>query len=255
MSAEIDLSCFPIHRRHNSPDPGKTYVWALMDYLLRDRAGSVGIDAACDFFKSFKYFRTERYVGVDCNKETLIRGMGMFPQGEALLSRLENLELTENSADVILSTHTLQYFAPEQIVDICAMFTRAVKSDGLLLVHVPNNECVPGLQQLFDKAFHMVQRLHVGHLLSRIFVKLFCKIGVFGNTPLYNSRPIYFLSRIVARTERRSSLKSSLGRQSRILFVCMDKKEKKSDRELILPDKDQSTGIHVFNSDLLENRS
>lgn len=228
---EITLG-LPIHGKHNSCDPGKTFLWALMDELLQRRGGELGIDAACDYFKNHHYFRTREYVGVDHNLEALRRGARLHPSGRGILTRLEDFQPPQGCADVIVSTHTLQYLAPEARLQVADALANALTAQGLLLVQVPHDGHAPALVRRLQSHFQRVDVLYIGNGLSRLCTRLFTKKGIFGRTRLFNSRPVLALARLIARTEARTWQRP--GRQTRVCICCTLKRRNSPSESLDL---------------------
>ena len=236
-----------ITRKHASCDPGKAFLWAVMEYDLKNVTGPLGIDAACDFFKNRHMFRTRRYVGVDNNLEALRRGKRRHPDGEGLFVPLENLDLPQCCADAIVSSHTLQYLKPNDQLRVVDMFCRAVVPQGKLLIHVPRTSWLPEIEAALQQHFLHVDTARIGNLASRVFSRLFTKKGIFGNTVLFNSRLILRLSVLIASLEKLTCVRAGI--QTRVYFHCTGAKHRCKPNPLRLESAFQiEPGIYTKNA-------
>ncbi|OQA32758.1 MAG: hypothetical protein BWY57_01709 [Betaproteobacteria bacterium ADurb.Bin341] len=160
--------CVGLKPSHLFPSPSKFFLLRKLVACLKRSAGmGIGVDVACADFKYRDLFKTQRYVGIDLDRDNLEKGLRLHArQGDVgILLNLLELERTPAVADVLVSTHTIASLpAAERIQGVCAL-ADAVMPKGTLFLNLPSESDSDDLEQAMRQRFAKVLRLRYGNRL------------------------------------------------------------------------------------------
>lgn len=132
---------------------------------------SVGVDVACADFKYRDMFKTQRYVGIDLDRDNLTKGLALRarPEDVGILANLLHLEQVPPFADVLVSTHTIASLPADLQVQAVQVLAGAVLPNGTLFVNIPTTDQGKDLETELRNSFGVVSRTIYG---NPIFMKI-----------------------------------------------------------------------------------
>jgi len=99
----------------------------------------VGCGAGANFMKFLHHFRGKQFNGSDINPDAIAFCNKTFNGGRFRVESAEDLLMSDNSVDVILSDATLLYVGPEKIKHVLREMYRVARNHILLCeLHEPN---------------------------------------------------------------------------------------------------------------------
>lgn len=152
--------------RHLFPSPSKYFLLRKLVRCLNESTGmSIGIDVACADFKYRDLFKTDRYVGIDLDKNNLERGLKLHAKVSdiGVLANLLHLESTPLVADVVVSTHTIASLPKEKREDGVKLLAAAVMPNGTLFLNLPSGTDSADLDRYLRMRFGLVVRMVYGN--------------------------------------------------------------------------------------------
>lgn len=153
---------------HLFPSPSKFFLLRKLNACLGSSSGmSVGVDVACADFKYRDMFKTQRYVGIDLDRENLTKGLALRarPEDVGILANLLHLEQVPPFADVLVSTHTIASLPADLQVKAVHVLAGAVLPNGTLFVNIPTTAEGEALERDLRKSFGEVSRTVYGNPL------------------------------------------------------------------------------------------
>jgi len=151
---------------HLFPSPSKFFLLRKLKACLDLSSGmSVGADVACADFKYRDMFKTQRYVGIDLDRDNLTKGLALRarPEDVGILANLLHLEQIPPFADVLVSTHTIASLPSDLQVQAVHVLAGAVLPNGTLFVNIPTTDHGPALENELRNSFGEVSRLVYGN--------------------------------------------------------------------------------------------
>lgn len=161
---------------HLFPSPSKFFLLRKLKTCLDQSSGmSVGVDVACADFKYRDLFKTQRYVGIDLDRDNLTRGLTLRarPTDVAILVDLLRLDRVQPFADVLVSTHTIASLPLDRQVHAVRVLAEAVLPNGTLFVNIPESADAETLERLLRERFGEVRRVVYGNSLFMRIEKFF----------------------------------------------------------------------------------
>lgn len=203
--------------------PSKCFQYEFLDRKLSTATSGAGLDAASANFKNRPMFRTERYYGLDLDKNLLVAGLAKYPDQKTFgihcdLSRLEHLP--NGSASAVASTNTLYCLSSEDLVLAISHLCRITAPDGLLICELPRANLADNLHN-FKTSFRKVEITYFKNVFSRAYEKIFERNGYLGSHPIAGSKPFRLLAWLISRIEFLTCKIPWLNKH--ILIVCTDK--------------------------------
>ena len=179
------------------------YMWLARD--MRDLSGEVGLDAGCGDMSNRRYFRTDRYIGVDADAARLKAAMDKIVDSnvEGVVARIEDLN-DDYRADVVVCVQLAgaKFNDPAMMPLIVDRLIDLTKPGGCLILTVTLKESADRVEQSLRNAFGMVTERRVGepskHGIPRrvpIPVSILLAYLMRGIAPLRKSNRLYFLCR------------------------------------------------------------
>lgn len=163
--------------------PAKRHLYRWLDEDMAKITGEIGVDASCEEMKHFHLFKVRQYVGIDIDRANIEQGLRNHPAAIGLLCDLTKLKLQESSADICVSTHTLDWFEEKTKADVIAMLHGAVKDNGNFIFNVTKNPHVCRLVKDLAKPAENIRIRHYQNYLSHAYEQ-FVFPAVKGNKPL-----------------------------------------------------------------------
>jgi len=164
--------------------------------LSRER-GKIGVDAASAHMKYRRFFKTQRYIGIDIDRERLITGLQRHPEDTGILANLAEYRGPGNSVDLLVSSNTLHFMSDEDCMAAVMNFVFMVKPDGRLIITKHVDEVSPKVLELLQRSFEDVDIFFYKNSLSMFYESLFYdKGGKFTGTLLariFTFRPLIVL--------------------------------------------------------------
>lgn len=157
---------------HLFPSPSKFFLLRKLKACLDGAKGmSIGVDVACADFKYRDMFKTQRYVGIDLDRENLTKGLAQRarPEDIGILTNLLYLERIPPFADLLVSTHTIASLPADQQAHAVRVLAGAVLPNGTLFVNAPTTDQGEALENDLRKSFGEVSRMVYG---NRLFMKI-----------------------------------------------------------------------------------
>ena len=202
--------------------PSKTFLWSLLDRDLGQITEGVGIDAASAAFKSYPFFKTKDYFGLDFSLEALNAGVKLYPQATGLHGSLTDFTLPENSVDLVVSTNTLCHLSFDQRAIALKKLSEIVNSDGKFLVELDNDSFAEKAIQILGDYFSNIKITYYQNKLSFAYESIWEKNGFLGDHPVAGSKPFLFLSYLLSRLEHFTCKNSSTNKH--VYLKCTGKK-------------------------------
>lgn len=123
-----------------SRNPHKQLMWMWVCKLLAEsRSYQRGLDLACGELKTFKYFQTKEYTGVDADESRVDYARGKF-NVPVITSRIEDLP-EALTGDFVVCLQTIgfnKYFELPHAVDVVRRCVDATAPAGMLLFNAAN---------------------------------------------------------------------------------------------------------------------
>jgi len=186
--------------------PSKITLFEQLESDLAGMDGEVGVDAASAAFKSYPYFRTRSYYGVDIDKSALQQGLHDHPEGIALLADVTDLDLPSGSVDVCVSTNTLNWFGHDKRLQALAELTRIVAPHGWLVLELDCDRLLPEALVLLRARFEVVEVCYYGNRLCQAYEsRLVSWVDVNRRARGLVGTVLLGLARIVSLTDRMSA--------------------------------------------------
>ena len=151
---------------HLFPSPSKFFLLRKLRACLDLSSGmSVGADVACADFKYRDMFKTQRYVGIDLDRDNLTKGLALRarPEDVGILANLLHLEQIPPFADVLVSTHTIASLPSDMHAHAIRVLAGAVLPNGTLFVNIPTADHGPSLESELRNSFGEVSLLVYGN--------------------------------------------------------------------------------------------
>lgn len=153
---------------HLFPSPSKFFLLRKLKACLDLSSGmSVGVDVACADFKYRDMFKTQRYVGIDLDRDNLTKGLALRarPEDVGILANLLHLEQVPPFADVLVSTHTIASLPADLQIQAVHVLAGAVLPNGTLFVNIPTTDQGKALETELRSSFGVVSRTVYGNPL------------------------------------------------------------------------------------------
>jgi hypothetical protein len=179
------------------------YMWLARD--MRQLSGEVGLDAGCGDMSNRRYFRTNRYIGVDADAARLQAALDHIVDGkvEGVVARIEDLN-DDYQADVVVCVQLAgaKFNDPTKMPLIVDRLIELTKSGGSLILTVTVKESADRVEQSLRNAFGLVTMRRVGEPSKYGFpkrvpipVSILLAYLMRGIAPLRKSHRLYFLCR------------------------------------------------------------
>jgi hypothetical protein len=139
----------------------------MLEADLRHAHGEVGFDAASAAFKTYPLFHTDRYFGIDVDRDAIEQGRRNHPEALGIVGDIATLDLPPRSVDVCVSTNTLHWLRPEQRREAERRLIELVKPDGLFVLECARDEMLAGTLGAVRAQFTDVDVRYFGIALSR----------------------------------------------------------------------------------------
>jgi hypothetical protein len=230
--------------------PSKSFVYAALVKLLKERQGGVGVDASSANMKNIWMFKTDIYVAIDIRKEVLQEGIERNRDHAcktiyAICCDLANLDIDvigQGFADVVLSSHTLYQLDPEPRIAALRHLCSITKPSGLCIIEIPIDQTYDTIRQTLQEFFEDVNPIHYRNPLSRFYENCFRRISASPTAghPLVRTLFVYPLSRLEAVTSGRRRFWNGS-----VLFVAT-RKLQQTKGLLNLKKLRNRNGIHYF---------
>lgn len=177
------------------------YMWLARD--MRHLSGDVGLDAACGDMANRRYFRTNRYIGVDADAERLHAALDKIDDSRVrgVVARIEDLN-DDYRADVVLCVQIAgaKFNDPAKMPLIVDRLIELTKPGGSLILTVTVKESADRVEQSLRNAFRRVTKRRVGEpskygLPKRVPIPVSILLAYLmgGISPLRKSHRLYFL--------------------------------------------------------------
>lgn len=122
---------------HLSRNPHKQLMWLWVCRLMKEsRSYHRGLDLACGELKTFKYFQTKEYLGVDADESRVTFARQKFGV-PVIVSRLEELP-DKLSGDFVVCLQTIgfnRYFDISHAVEVVRRCVQATSPMGMILIN------------------------------------------------------------------------------------------------------------------------
>ena len=184
--------------------PSKSFLFDFLEGKLKKFNQGIGLDAASADFKNRKFFKTEKYFGLDIDLEALKSGIAKYNDDKTFglyadLTRFEGLP--ENSVDVLVSTNTLYSLPVESRIKVIDNLSHLTTPDGYLFCHLcldhDFQKCLDVIKQNFNK----VEIIYFRNIFSRAYEKIFEKDGYLGSHPIAGRKLFRLLAWLISRLE------------------------------------------------------
>jgi hypothetical protein len=220
--------------------PSKTFLFAKLEEDLANSSGDYGVDAAPANFKSYPLFQTKHYVGIDLNKNHLKDGKRKHPDGIAIFGDISDVDIVENSVDVIVSTNTLQQIETTSRLQAIRNFCNWVAEGGSMFLEMDMDENHAEIMNIVNGKFENIQIIYYQNTLSRWFENMIGENGrvvISDRSSLYK-KIVYMFSFLISFTEN-FTYRNSKGKKH-VYIRCINKLEgKKSPFSLSAFEKDE----------------
>ena len=149
-----------------SRNPHKQLMWIWLSKLMREsRSYQRGLDLACGDLKTFKYFQTRGYVGVDTDESRVIYAREKFGV-PVVVSKLEEMADTL-SGDFVVCLQTIgfnRYFELSHAVEVIRRCTWATAAKGVLILNAASlsPQQFAEIEALLRNGFETVEVRHYG---------------------------------------------------------------------------------------------
>jgi hypothetical protein len=181
-------------------------MWLARD--MRHLTGAVGLDAGCGDMANRRYFRTERYIGVDADSARLQAAMDKIVDSnvEGVVARIEDLN-DDYRADVVVCVQLAgaKFNDPAKLPLIVDRLIELTKPGGSLILTVTEKGSAGRIEQTVRNVFGRVTRRRVGEPSKYGFPK---------RVPFPVSILLAYLMRGIA----------PLRKSHRLYFLCLDKR-------------------------------
>jgi SAM-dependent methyltransferase len=147
--------------------PSKFALWRLLEADLRPVTGPVGIDAACAAFKSYEFFHTASYYGVDIDFDAIEMGLDDHPEAVGIFGDLTELDLPSSCADVCVSTNTFHWLPSDRKRGALDRLVHLVKADGRLIIELHRDVFLDEALELLHDQFEDVEVKYFCNPVSR----------------------------------------------------------------------------------------
>jgi ubiquinone/menaquinone biosynthesis C-methylase UbiE len=138
-------------------------MWLARD--MKQLGGEVGLDAGCGDMSNRRYFRTNRYIGVDADAARLQAAMDKIVDGnvEGVVARIEDLS-EDYRADVVVCVQLAgaKFNDPAKIPLIVDRLIALTKPGGSLILTVTAKGSAGWIEQTMRNAFRRVTKRRVG---------------------------------------------------------------------------------------------
>lgn len=155
-----------------SPRSSKQLLWLWLEEDMRGLKGGLGLDAACGFMENRRFFKTDRYLGIDINADRIEAGLRKYLDAEAKVARIEELD-ESYAADVVLCVQTIgthAAFSNDKALTAVQNLIAATREGGTLIVNI-GLKCVhDGIEDLLRSSFENVDARYYGRK-SRILIQ------------------------------------------------------------------------------------
>lgn len=204
--------------------PSKSFLFDFLESKLKKFNQGIGLDVASGDLKNRRFFKTEKYFGLDIDLEALKSGIVKYNDNKTFglyadLTRLEGLP--RNSIDVLVSTNTLYSLAPEARIKAIEGLCRLVKPKGWFFcgLSLDNefNQCL----MLIKKNFKKVEIIYYKNIFSQTYEKIFEKNGYLGSHPIAGKKPFRLLSWLISRLEYLTGKFASLNEE--VIIIAQEK--------------------------------
>ena len=120
-----------------SGKPAKQLLWY---FLMRDMRLSegceIGVDAGCGHMENKRWFRTQRYIGIDVDRERLAAAQSTHPDAESMCAKLEDVDGV--TGDIVLCVQVMnnRYFDVSNTLVATEALVRMVRPGGVLIFNI-----------------------------------------------------------------------------------------------------------------------
>lgn len=211
--------------------PSKTFEFDILEKKLSKLTGEVGLDAAAETMKNRKMFKTENYYGLDINLEFLKRGLKKNESENTfgIWTDIAELDrLPSNSADVVVSTNTLNILSRENRLAALKHLCRLTAPQGYLILNFSTKDrsLLEEMEKNVKVHFEKIEIIYTGNFISQAYEKMFERNGWLGSHPIAGTRPFLLISWLISRLEYLTC--HTIFGNSSALIVCTEKKTNES---------------------------
>ncbi len=217
--------------------PSKTFLWSLLDRDLSQLTDGIGLDAASAAFKSYPYFKTKQYFGLDISFDALKSGTALCPNAVGLNGSLTEFDLPSNSVDLVVSTNTLCHLDFEQRAIAIEKLSQLVNKKGCFLVEIDNDAFFQKAIHILEKYFSDIKITYYQNFISYKYESIWEKEGFLGDHPIAGSKPFLSLSFLLSKFESLTCKKSGTNKHAYI--KCTGKIQDERDNTFDILDKKQ----------------
>lgn len=207
--------------------PSKSFLFDYLESKLKKFRSGVGIDAGSANFKNRRFFKTDKYFGLDIDEQALKNGLEKYPNDNtnAILADLAHLEkLPSNSVDLIVSSNTLYALSVDLRLKAIENLALILAPNGQLFCELVLDKDFPKALKIIKSRFNHVKVVYYKNIFSRAYEGIFEKDGYLGSHPIAGLKPFRLLAWIVSRLEYLTLKFSFLNKH--VIIIAHDKKEK-----------------------------
>ena len=184
--------------------PSKCFLFDYLEKTLKPYNQGMALDAGCANFKNRKFFKTDKYIGLDIDLEAIRAGIKKFLDNSSfgLLGDLSNLAvIPDNSFEAVVSTNTL-YVLPwvlrfNAIKNLC----RITSTNGIIFLDLEFDSQSAQVIDLFKSNFQEVKVIYYKNIFSNFYEKIFERQGFLGDHPLAGKKSFRILAWLISRLE------------------------------------------------------
>jgi SAM-dependent methyltransferase len=217
--------------------PSKSFLFNFLERRLRRFNYGIGLDAGANNFKNRKMFKTEKYFGLDINKDALKSGLEKNNSSNTfgILADLEKLDLLGNNCiDVIVSTNTLYSLPLDKRVRAIENLCRLTAPDGYFFCELLNNNELTAVLEVLSDSFINIKKIYYKNYTSRLYESIFEKDGYLGSHKIAGTRPFLLFARLISYLEYLTCFWGPINKE--IILVCNQKRTPCSKKEINLPE-------------------
>lgn len=205
--------------------PSKSFLYDFLESKLSRFTSGVALDAGSNKFKNIRFFKTDKYFGLDINLSALQSGLARYrrPDTFGIFADLEKLDaLPENSVDIIVSTYTLYSLPREKRMIAIEQLCRLISPDGHFFCELTIDNELGEAREILQKNFKKLKIIYFKNIFSQIYESIFEKDGYLGSHPIAGLRPMRLFAWLLSRLEYLTWSFPGLNRH--VLIICSEKK-------------------------------
>lgn len=120
-----------------SGKPAKQLLWYFLMRDMRLSTGrEIGVDAGCGHMENKRWFGTERYIGIDVDRERLAAAQANHPDAEIMCAKLEDVDGV--TGDIVLCVQVMnnRYFKISNTFLATERLVQMVRPGGVLIFNI-----------------------------------------------------------------------------------------------------------------------